>query len=79
MKTWAATTAIQQPTGSSSQGWALVSEPGFWDFQIIRLLIFEIWYSCKMLLGNLVVRYRGKIIKVSWIGPGQNGRFSGHV
>ena len=53
--------------------WALVSEPGFWDFQIFRFLIFDICSFRNMFLGNLVVRYRGKIIKAFWIDPGQNG------
>ena len=35
-------------------------------------------YFCvftNFVLGNLVVRYQGKFIQVSWIDPGQNGRF----
>ena len=37
------------------KNWALVSEPGFWDFQI-----FEIICVRKILLANLVMSYRGK-------------------
>ena len=39
--------------------WALVSEPGFLDFQMSRCLIFEIMLFCKSVLQNMVVRYRG--------------------
>ena len=38
--------------------WALVSEPGVWDFQISRFSIIEICF-CNRCLENLVVRYRG--------------------
>ena len=34
-------------------------------------------FVCKIILENLVVRYRGKIIKVFWRDPGQNGGFWG--
>ena len=44
----------------------------FLDFQISRFSILEI-FSLHHYLGNLVVRYRGKIVKVFWIDPGQNG------
>jgi hypothetical protein len=40
--------------------WALVSEPGFLDFQISRFWIIEILCVCKMFLENLVVRFRVK-------------------
>ena len=39
--------------------WAPVSEPGFLDFQISRLLILEILSFCEIILKNMVVRYRG--------------------
>jgi len=29
----------------------------------------------KIFSKNMLVNYRGKIMKVSWRGPGQNGRF----
>ena len=54
-------------------GQALVSEPGLLEFQFVRVSTFVFFHEIR--LENLVVRYRGKIIKVSWIGPGQNGGF----
>ena len=47
---------------------------GFWIF---RFSIISISVVCKICLGNLVVRYRGHIIKVSWIDPGQYAGFWG--
>ncbi len=44
-------------------------------FGIFRFSIFEMCFFCIIYLENLVVRYRGKIIKVSWVDPGQNGGF----
>ena len=43
----------------SALAWALVSEPGFWDFQIFRFSIFDILFCCNIFLKSLVVRYRG--------------------
>ena len=39
-----------------------------------RLLVI---FYLKIFSGNMLVRYRGKIIKVSWRDPGRNGRFWG--
>ena len=39
--------------------WVPVGEPGFWDFHIFRFMILEIFVFCKMILKNLLVRYRG--------------------
>ena len=54
--------------------WALVSEPGFGDFQISRNLILDI-YFLQNHFGNSGGEISRKIIKVSWIDPGQNGMF----
>ena len=45
-------------------------------FEIFRFSILEI---CLLEIFSkiMLVRYRGKIIKVSWRDPGQNGRFWG--
>ena len=45
--------------GDRAYIWALVSEPGFLDFQIFIFLMFEIFCCCKMCLTNMVVEYRG--------------------
>ena len=63
---------------STTSIWALVKEPGFLDFQISRIAILEIFLFCKIILENLVVGYRGKIIKVFWRDPGQNRKFEGY-
>ena len=63
--------------GRGNKNWAPVSEPGFLDVHIFRFSIIEICFWCKIILENPVVRYRGKIIKVSWIDPGQNEGFRG--
>ena len=57
--------------------WALVSEPGFWDFSKFQIVDYR-YLSCPfVLLRNMVVRYQAKTMKVSWIDPGQNGGFPG--
>ena len=43
-----------------AEAWALVSEPGFLGFQISRFSSIEIFIFREIILGNLVVRYRGK-------------------
>ena len=45
------------------------------NFEICRFSVFDIFVLSKICSGNMLVRDRGKIIKVSWRGPGQNGRF----
>ena len=42
---------------------------GFSDFRFSKYVV------CNTFLENLVVKYRGKLIKVFWIDPGQNGGF----
>ena len=45
------------PISNSGPVWALVSEPGFLDFQIFD---YRYFFVCNIILENLVVRYRGK-------------------
>ena len=56
-------------TGSN---WALVSEPGFLDFQISRFPMLKFFFLLNH-VGNPVVRHRGKVIKVLRRDPGRNG------
>ena len=39
--------------------WALVSEPGFLDFQISRCAMFKFLFVCKICSINMLVRFRG--------------------
>ena len=56
----------------------LLSVPGqqWFVFWISIFLISEI-FSCNIFWGNLVIRSRGKMIKVFWIDLWQNGGFWG--
>ena len=44
-------------------------------FEISRFSFVELFLCWELFSKNMLVRYRGKIIKVSWRDPGQNGRF----
>ena len=59
------------PTGTmGSNAGLLFSEPGFLDFQILRLSIIEISYFWKIFSENILVRYRGinnkGVLERSW-------------